>query len=99
VAQNLGQPLYNFRSWHIVRGARLPRENGFENACCMIISRLLVLVSGFGGDFGLVHTTLVAVSGCFRVFQDDLFQGLRVSRDNGHGRVKLGSKAHALASQ
>jgi hypothetical protein len=33
----------------------------------MVISRLLVLVSGFGGDFGLIHTTFV--SGAFGVFQ------------------------------
>ena len=35
----------------------------------MVISRLSVLVSGFGLGFGLVHTTLVVISECFRTFQ------------------------------
>jgi hypothetical protein len=36
----------------------------------MAINRLSVLVSGFGVGFGLVHTTLMVVSGGFRMFQD-----------------------------
>ena len=49
----------------------------------MVISRLSVLVSGFGGDFGLVHTTLAAVLGWFRVFQD-----VSGSVVNGHDCVR-----------
>ena len=36
----------------------------------MVVNRLSVLVSGFGVGVGLVHTTLVAVSGCAGMFQD-----------------------------
>jgi hypothetical protein len=34
------------------------------SAACVVINHLLVLGSGFGVGFGLVHTTLVVVSGC-----------------------------------
>ena len=43
----------------------------------MVISRLSVLVLG---DFGLVHTILVAVSGRFKIFQY-----ISGSAANGHG--------------
>ena len=36
----------------------------------MVINRLSVLASGFGVGFGLIHTTLVVVSGYFGIFQD-----------------------------
>jgi hypothetical protein len=59
-------------SWSLARGS-------------MLISRHLVLVSGFRGGFGLVHTTLVVVSGWLRVFQD-VFQGrlLMATLDRAH---------------
>jgi hypothetical protein len=36
----------------------------------MVLNRFSVLVSGFGVGFGLVHTSLVVVSGRFGMFQD-----------------------------
>jgi hypothetical protein len=35
----------------------------------MVVRRLLVLASGFGVDFGLDHTAIVVVPGCFGMFQ------------------------------
>jgi hypothetical protein len=44
-----------------------------------VINRLSVLASAFGVGFGLVHTTLVVVSGCFGMSQD-----VSGSAVNGH---------------
>ena len=58
----------------------------------MVISRLSVLVSGFGVGFGLVHTTLVVVSGCFEMFQD-----VSGSAANDHGARAKGASMIAGA--